>query len=87
MPFWPINVELCKLTISINNSEYKTKPFSIMKIDTILLKTEGKVITCFLFVIVYILLLFTLLFIIVYYCLHYYLHYCLLLSVIIMTGH
>jgi len=61
-----------------------------MEIDTILLKTEGNVISCFLFVIVYI---------IICYCLHYCLllftcyclHYCLLLFtllfVIIMTGY
>ena len=43
MPFWPVNTQSCKLTISINDSTHMTKPFPIMNTDTVLLKTEGNV--------------------------------------------
>ena len=38
-----MDVESCKLTISIDDGSHKTVPFSIMAADTLLLKTEGNV--------------------------------------------
>jgi len=36
-------MEGCKLSVSVDKNDHKSVPFSVMKTDTILLKTEGRV--------------------------------------------
>ena len=36
-------MEGCKLSVSVDKNDHKSVPFSVMKTDTVLLKTEGRV--------------------------------------------
>ncbi|XP_065918579.1 intermembrane lipid transfer protein VPS13C-like isoform X2 [Dysidea avara] len=42
IPFWPVDVETCKMSLSVDKNTHKSVPFSVMKTDTVLLRTVGK---------------------------------------------